>query len=291
MKEALEQIRAAALAALADGGDEAAVEALRVRFLGRKGELTTVVRLHARRAGRASARPWARCSTQIKDEVEARIDEALAAARSRRALAGAPPSASTSPRPAAGRSSAALHPLMQIDGRDHRRLLRPRLQRRRRAGDRGRLPQLRSAQLSRRPSGARHAGHALRHRRASCCAPTPRRCRSASWRRSRRRCASSCRAPSTATTATRRTRRCSTRSRASWWTSASPSRDLKGVLTARAAARSSAADLPVRLRPSFFPFTEPSAEVDIGCFACGGRDGSRAASARAAAGSRSSAPG
>jgi phenylalanyl-tRNA synthetase alpha chain len=25
----------------------------------------------------------------------------------------------------------------------------------------------------------------------------------------------------------------------------------------------------VRLRPSFFPFTEPSAEVDIGCVFCG----------------------
>ncbi len=30
-------------------------------------------------------------------------------------------------------------------------------------------------------------------------------------------------------------------------------------------------DLPVRFRPSFFPFTEPSAEVDIGCVVCGGR--------------------
>jgi phenylalanyl-tRNA synthetase alpha chain len=30
-------------------------------------------------------------------------------------------------------------------------------------------------------------------------------------------------------------------------------------------------DLPVRFRPSFFPFTEPSAEVDIGCSReCGG---------------------
>jgi len=27
-----------------------------------------------------------------------------------------------------------------------------------------------------------------------------------------------------------------------------------------------------RLRPSFFPFTEPSAELDISCFACGGKD-------------------
>jgi phenylalanyl-tRNA synthetase alpha chain len=29
--------------------------------------------------------------------------------------------------------------------------------------------------------------------------------------------------------------------------------------------------LAVRLRPSFFPFTEPSAEVDITCVLCGGK--------------------
>ena len=29
-------------------------------------------------------------------------------------------------------------------------------------------------------------------------------------------------------------------------------------------------DLPVRFRPSYFPFTEPSAEIDIGCLLCGG---------------------
>jgi len=29
-------------------------------------------------------------------------------------------------------------------------------------------------------------------------------------------------------------------------------------------------ELKVRLRPSFFPFTEPSAEVDISCVICGG---------------------
>jgi phenylalanyl-tRNA synthetase alpha chain len=33
-------------------------------------------------------------------------------------------------------------------------------------------------------------------------------------------------------------------------------------------------DLKVRFRPSFFPFTEPSAEVDVRCFKCGG-DGCR----------------
>jgi len=30
-------------------------------------------------------------------------------------------------------------------------------------------------------------------------------------------------------------------------------------------------DLPIRLRPSYFPFTEPSAEVDIGCVMCDGK--------------------
>jgi phenylalanyl-tRNA synthetase alpha chain len=30
-------------------------------------------------------------------------------------------------------------------------------------------------------------------------------------------------------------------------------------------------DVVTRLRPSYFPFTEPSAEVDVLCFACHGR--------------------
>lgn len=36
-------------------------------------------------------------------------------------------------------------------------------------------------------------------------------------------------------------------------------------------------DTQIRLRPSFFPFTEPSAEIDIGCIFCGG-DGCRVCS-------------
>ncbi|MDR2945951.1 MAG: phenylalanine--tRNA ligase subunit alpha [Candidatus Adiutrix sp.] len=46
--------------------------------------------------------------------------------------------------------------------------------------------------------------------------------------------------------------------------------DLKGILTAFASAMFSA-DTKIRLRPSFFPFTEPSAEVDIACVLCGGK--------------------
>ena len=46
---------------------------------------------------------------------------------------------------------------------------------------------------------------------------------------------------------------------------------LKGVLTAFVHTMFGP-DTPVRFRPSYFPFTEPSAEVDMGCVICGGRD-------------------
>jgi len=45
--------------------------------------------------------------------------------------------------------------------------------------------------------------------------------------------------------------------------------DLKGTLTAMAEALFGAGT-GVRFRPSFFPYTEPSAEVDIRCFRCKG---------------------
>ncbi len=45
--------------------------------------------------------------------------------------------------------------------------------------------------------------------------------------------------------------------------------ELKGVLTIFLQALFER-DVPLRFRPSYFPFTEPSAEVDIGCFLCGG---------------------
>ena len=53
--------------------------------------------------------------------------------------------------------------------------------------------------------------------------------------------------------------------------------DLQGTLLAFARAVFGA-DRDVRLRPHFFPFTEPSVEVDVSCFNCNGgflRDGSR----------------
>jgi phenylalanyl-tRNA synthetase alpha chain len=50
--------------------------------------------------------------------------------------------------------------------------------------------------------------------------------------------------------------------------------DLKGVLTIFCQKMFDQEDIRLRFRPSFFPFTEPSAEVDIGCVICSG-DGCR----------------
>lgn len=46
---------------------------------------------------------------------------------------------------------------------------------------------------------------------------------------------------------------------------------LKGTLVEFCRAIFAVDDLPVRFRPSYFPFTEPSAEVDIGCSRQGGQ--------------------
>lgn len=46
--------------------------------------------------------------------------------------------------------------------------------------------------------------------------------------------------------------------------------DLKGTLLAFARAYFGD-DREIRLRPSYFPFVEPGAEVDVSCFICGGR--------------------
>ncbi len=46
--------------------------------------------------------------------------------------------------------------------------------------------------------------------------------------------------------------------------------DLKGVLES-VIHSFFGVETPVRFRPSFFPFTEPSAEVDIGCIFCSGK--------------------
>ena len=132
-----------------------------------------------------------------------------------------------------------------------------------------RLLQLRRAQPRRDASRARLDRHLLRHTTTCCCARTPARCRSARWSCRSRRSTSSSRAASTAATPTSRTRRSSTRSRDSRSTRASRSTDLKGTLLEFARAIFGP-EREIRLRPHFFPFTEPSVEVDVSCFNCTG---------------------
>jgi len=47
--------------------------------------------------------------------------------------------------------------------------------------------------------------------------------------------------------------------------------DLRGLLADFLQQFFARSDLPVRFRPSYFPFTEPSAEVDVGCVICNGK--------------------
>ncbi|MGI9293346.1 MAG: phenylalanine--tRNA ligase subunit alpha, partial [Pseudomonadales bacterium] len=47
--------------------------------------------------------------------------------------------------------------------------------------------------------------------------------------------------------------------------------DLKGTIESFLQVYLEQEELAVRFRPSYFPFTEPSAEVDIGCVMCGGK--------------------
>jgi phenylalanyl-tRNA synthetase alpha chain len=60
--------------------------------------------------------------------------------------------------------------------------------------------------------------------------------------------------------------------------------DLKGTLK-HFLQRLFGPDVKLRLRPSFFPFTEPSAEVDMSCFRCGGSGRDAGSSCRLCKGS------
>ena len=99
---------------------------------------------------------------------------------------------------------------------------------------------------------------------------TLRRCRFAPWKCSNRRCASLCRAKFIAAIIrTRRTASCSTNSKGWRWIPTS----LFAISTARwniLCGHFSAPKVKTRLRPSHFPFTEPSVEVDATCHVCGG---------------------
>jgi phenylalanyl-tRNA synthetase alpha chain len=268
MKDALEQVRAQARADLAAGGDEAAVEALRIRYLGRKGALTAVMR-HMRDVPAAERPAMGALLNEIKDEIEARVGAALAAARAAARAARAGERIDISEpgrRPALGR----LHPLTQTmdemidvfrslgfsvaegpqiedDYHNFEALNFPPdhpardMQDTFFVGDNLVLRthtspvQIRVMERQRPPLRVIAPGSVYRH--DSDTTHSPMFTQIEGFLIDRR-----------VTFA-----------------------DLKGVLT-YALRQVFGAGTGVRLRPSFFPFTEPSAEVDIRCFNCDGRE-------------------
>ena len=261
----------------------AALEQVRVQYLGRKAELPNLLRGVAelppeQRGAVGKAANVARAASRRRSTARgatleaAELDARLAADRVDVTLPGDPPQP-------VGR----LHLLTQTRREIEDVFVGLGFSVAR--GPRGRvgLLQLRRAQPRPGAPGAGAHRHVLRRGRRqrtptrSSCARTPRRCRSA-------RCRSTPppivrdhpRAASTAATATRRTRRSSTRSRASRSTTDITLADLKGTLLDFARAIFGA-DREVRLRPHFFPFTEPCVEVDVSCFNCAAGDARRLA--------------
>ena len=261
--EELDRIVAAALADFAACADPAALENSKAQYLGKAGALTD--QLKALGKLDAAERPAA----------GARINQAKAHARSRarapargagrrsKLAAQLAADALDVSLPGRGMDAGALHPVTRTLERIEALFRSLGFERRRRSGDRGRLPQLHGAQHAGEPSGAVDARHVLRRGRIRVCAPTRRTCRCGTWKPTRRRSRSSRRAACTASTAMPRTRRCSIRSKACGSTSTCRSPISKGVFTEFLRNFFERDDLKVRFRPSFFPFTEPSAEIDL----------------------------
>jgi len=269
MKEQLEQIREAALAALAAAKTEEQLEQARVSFLGRKGELTLVVR--QMRDVPPEERPaMGAVLNQIKDELETRIAQALrsvrAAERSRRAAE----ERVDITLPGRRRRRGTLHPLTQVfnelvdvfgslgfsvvegpdvedDYHNFEALNIPRdhpardMQDTLFVGDGLVLRthtspvQIRVMESQQPPLRVVVPGAAYRHDYDVTHSPMFHQIEGFLVDR-----------------------------RVTF-------ADLKGVLTL-ALQRLFGSDTRVRFRPAFFPFTEPSAEVDIACFQCGGDD-------------------
>lgn len=267
MKEQLGQIRAAAMAALAGAASETAVEEIRVRYLGRKGELTGVLR------GMRDVSPEDRPAmgvlvNQVKDDVEAAIADQLqrtrAAERARRVESERIDVTVPGRRPHLGH----LHPLTQVtaelidafvalgfslaegpevedDYHNFEALNFPADHPARDMQDTlfvegDRLlrthtspVQIRVMESHPPPLQVITAGATYRHDSDATHSPMFHQIEGFMVDRD------------------------------------ITFGDLKGVLTHGVRAVFGA-DRAVRLRPSFFPFTEPSAELDIGCFGCNG---------------------
>ena len=82
MKEQLEKIRSEALAALNEAKDSAELDALRVRFLGKKGELTAVLKMMGKMS--AEERPvMGQAANNVRAAIEEKLEETKTALKAR----------------------------------------------------------------------------------------------------------------------------------------------------------------------------------------------------------------
>ena len=257
----------------------AALEELRVRYLGPQGRAAEPAARRRRSCRPRSAARSGKAANQARQALEALIEaraERARGRRARRAAARRPRRRHAARRAAAaGRAPAPAH---------RRRGARSRTSSSASASPSSRAPRSRpSTTTSTRSTTARRTRRATGPTRStspttSSCARTPRRCRSARWRPTRRR--------SYVVIPGRVYRRDSDATHTPQFHQVEglavdediTLADLKGTLLAFARAIFGD-DREVRLRPHFFPFTEPSVEVDVSCFNCDGKgylpDGSR----------------
>ena len=271
MKATLERIHRDALAALQTVQTEAEVEQLRIRFLGRKGELTEAVR-GLREVPPAERPAIGAYLNQIKDEVERRIEESLTllrqAERERRIAA----ERADVTAPGRHRIPGHLHPLTQTLEEIVDIFVALGFQRRRGTGNRGRVSQL---------YGALNvpADHPARDMQDTLFITDELRAADAHFAGANPR-----HGDTAAAAARHRPRRLlSPRLRCHPLADAAPGRRLYGRSARhlrRSEGRADTGAAPhlrrptrqLRFRASFFPFTEPSAEVDIGCVLCQGNN-------------------
>ena len=166
--------------------------------------------------------------------------------------------------PGRGRGMGGLHPVTRTLERIEAAVSFHRFCRGRRPGNRKRFLQFHRAEHPGKSSGAGHARYFLHRRRSMCCAPIPRRCRCVTCENAiSRHCK---------IIAPGRVYRVDSDATHSpmfhqveglWIDEEVSFADLKGVMADFLQRFLSATILQVRFRPSFFPFTEPSAEMDI----------------------------
>ena len=113
MRAKLEEIRSAALAELDQCHDEAALEQVRLRVLGRKGELTAVLR-GMREVPEAERPAVGDLANRVKLDIEARIDEVRARLESERLARNLVEERLDVTVPGIRRPPGRLHPLTQV---------------------------------------------------------------------------------------------------------------------------------------------------------------------------------